>query len=46
MHRKEHAVACDAAHGDMTLPVAAPTGTGAMTLEALQLVGVELIPLK
>lgn len=30
----------------MALPVAAPTGTGAMTLEALQLVGVELIPLK
>jgi len=30
----------------MTLPVAAPTGTGAMTLEAPQLVGAELTPLK
>src|SRR6266496_361619 len=29
-----------------TLPVAAPTGTGAMILEPLQLVGIVLIPLK
>jgi hypothetical protein len=29
-----------------TLPVAAPTGTGAIMLEALQLVGVVLTPLK
>src|SRR6266567_529624 len=29
-----------------TLPVAAPTGTGAMILEPLQLVGVVLTPLK
>src|SRR6266446_5549365 len=29
-----------------TLPVAAPTGTGAIILEALQLVGVVLTPLK